>query len=159
VEAHRGLYERFRAWQPPEVIKGSERAAFEEAAAGGMPPTASLPNPSDETLRGASGRLTGIAASAGVVSGRARVAMTPEEGAEMEPGEILVAPFTDPGWTPLFTIAGAIVMDLGGLLSHGAIVAREYGIPAVVNTRSATTLIRSGQRVTVNGSTGEVSWE
>ena len=107
----------------------------------------------------AEGRLSGIAASAGAVTARVRVALTPEEGAEIEPGEVLVAPFTDPGWTPLFTVAGAIVMDLGGLLSHGAIVAREYGIPAVVNTRTATSTLRTGQVVTVDGSAGTVTWE
>lgn len=106
----------------------------------------------------AGGRLVGIAASSGCVTGTARVARSPEEGAALQPGEILVAPFTDPGWTPLFTVAGAIVMDLGGLLSHGAIVAREYGIPAVVNTRTATSMVRTGQQVTVDGDSGVVSW-
>ena len=94
-----------------------------------------------------------------MVTGRARVAQTPEEGTAIEPGEVLVAPFTDPGWTPLFAVAGAVVMDLGGLLSHGAIVAREYGIPAVVNTRMATTAITTGQSVTVDGVRGIVRWE
>jgi pyruvate,water dikinase len=158
--AHRSLYEHFCAWEPPEVIHGSEREAFEEAAAGASAVRSADPAAADAREEPATaGRLTGIAASAGVVTATARVALTPDEGAEIEPGEILVAPFTDPGWTPLFTVAGAIVMDLGGLLSHGAIVAREYGIPAVVNTRTATTMIQTGQRVTVNGSTGEVSWE
>jgi pyruvate,water dikinase len=86
------------------------------------------------------------------------VALTPDDGAEIEAGEVLVAPFTDPGWTPLFTVAGAVVMYLGGLLSHGAIVAREYGIPAVVNTRTATTMLRTGQLITVDGNTGTVTW-
>ena len=102
--------------------------------------------------------LKGLAASGGKVTAKARVALTPEEGAEIEPGEVLVAPFTDPGWTPLFAIAGAVVMDLGGLLSHGAIVAREYGIPAVVNTRSATKDLVTGQMVTVDGVAGTVTW-
>jgi pyruvate,water dikinase len=112
-----------------------------------------------EASAGAAGRLRGIAASGGTATGRVRVALTAEDGADLEPGEILVAPFTDPGWTPLFTVAGAIVMDLGGLLSHGAIVAREYGIPAVVNARRATTTLRTGQTVTVDGDTGEVTWQ
>ncbi|MGH2586032.1 MAG: PEP-utilizing enzyme [Dehalococcoidia bacterium] len=158
VGAQRRLYERFRAWEPPEVIHGEEREAVEMALDGAVPAPSAEPK-APERPASAAGRLTGIAASAGVATGRARVALTPEEGAAIEPGEILVAPFTDPGWTPLFTVAGAIVLDLGGLLSHGAIVAREYGIPAVVNTRTATATLTTGQVVTVNGSTGEVTWQ
>jgi phosphoenolpyruvate synthase/pyruvate phosphate dikinase len=72
------------------------------------------------------------------------------------PGEILVAPFTDPGWTPYFVPAAGIVMDMGGLLSHGSIIAREYGIPAVVNVGPATRIIRTGQIIEVDGDRGEV---
>lgn len=72
------------------------------------------------------------------------------------PGDILVAPFTDPGWTPYFLPASAIVMDMGGLLSHGSIVAREYGIPAVVNVGPATETIVTGQLLEVDGDRGEV---
>jgi pyruvate,water dikinase len=72
------------------------------------------------------------------------------------PGEILVAPFTDPGWTPYFINASAIVMDMGGLLSHGCIIAREYGIPAVVNVGNATKAIRTGQMIQVDGGRGVV---
>ena len=157
--AQRRVYQRFLDWDPPDVILGQEREGLEERlmeqAAPEPPPSPSLDSKSDLT----EGRLSGIAASAGAVTARVRVALTPEEGAEIEPGEVLVAPFTDPGWTPLFTVAGAIVMDLGGLLSHGAIVAREYGIPAVVNTRTATATLRTGQIVTVDGSAGTVTWE
>lgn len=160
VSAQRRIFQRFVAWQPPEIILGQERAEIEQRLlADTVQPVAARPRPGSAGAEPPAGRLTGIAASAGVVTGSARVALTPEEGAEIEPGEVLVAPFTDPGWTPLFTVAGAIVMDLGGLLSHGAIVAREYGIPAVVNTRTATSTLRTGQIVTVNGSTGEVTWE
>lgn len=159
VAARREQMKRYAEWTPPDVIRGDEVDAVEAALLGPAPaPTAvATPTPSASVDR-RSGVLRGIAASTGVASGRARVALTPEEGADLQPGEILVAPFTDPGWTPLFTIAGAIVMDLGGLLSHGAIVAREYGIPAVVNTRSATRTIRSGQIVIVDGHAGEVRW-
>ena len=79
-------------------------------------------------------RLTGTPASAGTATGKVRVIMDPV-GAHLEPGEILVAPSTDPGWTPLFMTAGAVVMEMGGVISHGAVVAREYGIPAVVGVR------------------------
>jgi pyruvate,water dikinase len=100
--------------------------------------------------------LRGLAASTGRVTGVARVITDLSQADQMRHGEILVAPFTDPGWTPLFPLAAAIVMDLGGLLSHGAIVAREYGVPAVVNTSDATKLIRTGDRITVDGSEGAV---
>jgi pyruvate,water dikinase len=80
-------------------------------------------------------------------------------GAHLEPGEILVAPSTDPGWTPLFLIAGGLVMEMGGAMSHGAVVAREYGIPAVVGVPDATEHIITGQQITVDGFTGEISSE
>jgi pyruvate,water dikinase len=99
--------------------------------------------------------LRGSPASPGVVSGTARVIRSPA-GARLEPGEILVAPSTDPGWTPLFLTAGALVMEMGGMMSHGAVVAREYGIPAVVGVAGATEQITTGQRVTVDGSAGTV---
>jgi phosphohistidine swiveling domain-containing protein len=101
------------------------------------------------------GRLVGAPASPGVYSGRARVVMDPN-GARVEPGEVLVAPSTDPGWTPLFLTAGALVMEMGGMMSHGAVVAREYGIPAVVGASGATTAIETGARVTVDGGRGLV---
>ena len=77
-------------------------------------------------------------------------------GARLEPGEVLVAPATDPGWTPLFLTASALVMEMGGMMSHGAVVAREYGIPAVVGVADATTRITTGQKVTVDGAAGLV---
>lgn len=77
-------------------------------------------------------------------------------GAHLEPGEILVAPSTDPGWTPLFLTAGGLVMEMGGANSHGAVVAREYGIPAVVGVGEATTRITTGQIITVDGTSGTI---
>ncbi|MFI6100511.1 PEP/pyruvate-binding domain-containing protein [Lentzea sp. NPDC051213] len=102
------------------------------------------------------GDLVGTPASAGTITGIARVVMDPV-GAHLEPGEILVAPSTDPGWTPLFLTAGGLVMEMGGANSHGAVVAREYGIPAVVGVREAVTRIKTGERITVDGSTGAVT--
>jgi phosphoenolpyruvate synthase/pyruvate phosphate dikinase len=102
------------------------------------------------------GDLVGTPASAGTITGVARVVMDPV-GAHLEPGEILVAPSTDPGWTPLFLTAGGLVMEMGGANSHGAVVAREYGIPAVVGVREAVTRIKTGERITVDGSTGAVT--
>ncbi|MFC4944371.1 PEP/pyruvate-binding domain-containing protein [Pseudonocardia sp. GCM10023141] len=101
------------------------------------------------------GALVGTPASAGTVTGPARVVLDPV-GAHLEPGEILVAPSTDPGWTPLFLTAGGLVMEMGGPVSHGAVVAREYGIPAVVGVPDATSRIRTGDIVTVDGAAGVV---
>jgi len=100
--------------------------------------------------------LRGIAGSPGVVSGTVRIIRGPEDFGKLGRGEILVAPLTNPVWTPLFAVAGAVVTDSGGILSHGAIVAREYGIPAVMDVRGATHALRDGQRVTVDGVRGTV---
>lgn len=109
-----------------------------------------------QTLPSESRALSGLAASSGRVTGVARVITDLRHADQIRQGDILVAPFTDPGWTPLFPLCAAIVTDLGGLLSHGAVVAREYGVPAVVNTGQATTVIRSGDRITVDGTEGRV---
>lgn len=101
--------------------------------------------------------LRGIAASAGAAEGRAHVAESATSGRELTPGDILVARFTDPGWTPIFPLAAAVVTEIGGVLSHGAIVAREFGIPAVVNVQRATQQIRSGDLLKVDGSNGRVT--
>ena len=102
------------------------------------------------------GALRGSPASPGTVTASARVILSPH-GARLEPGEILVAPSTDPGWTPLFLTAGGLVMEMGGMMSHGAVVAREYGIPAVVGVPGATDQITTGATITVDGSAGVVS--
>jgi phosphohistidine swiveling domain-containing protein len=99
--------------------------------------------------------LQGTPASPGVVTAPARVILDPH-GAHLEPGEILVAPTTDPGWTPLFLNAGGLVMEMGGAMSHGVIVAREYGIPAVVGVHGATERIATGSRITVDGTAGTI---
>lgn len=101
------------------------------------------------------GSLPGIPVSAGVVEGRARVILKPEQ-AKLDKGDILVATFTDPGWTPFFVSASGVVTEVGGLMTHGAIVAREYGIPAVVGVEQATSLIQDGQRIRVNGTKGYI---
>ncbi|RSN25914.1 pyruvate, water dikinase [Amycolatopsis sp. WAC 04169] len=103
------------------------------------------------------GDLAGLAAAAGVVTGRARVVRDPD-GARIEPGEILVAATTDPGWTPLFLTAAALVTETGGMISHGTTVAREHGIPAVVGVPGATTLITTGRVITVDGSAGTITF-
>jgi pyruvate,water dikinase len=101
------------------------------------------------------GNLRGTPASAGRVTARARVVLDPV-GARLEPGEILVAPSTDPGWTPLFLTAAGLVMEMGGAMSHGAVVARECGIPAVVGVPRATDRIKTGDRVTIDGASGTI---
>jgi len=108
--------------------------------------------------RGAKGdTLQGVAASPGSVTAPACVINGPEDFAQMKAGDVLVASLTTPAWTPLFARASAVVTDVGGPLSHGSIVAREYGIPAVLGTGGATRRIRNGQMITVNGSTGVVT--
>jgi pyruvate,water dikinase len=101
--------------------------------------------------------LTGVAGGTGKVTGTARLLFGPEDFGKMKPGDVLVAVTTTPAWTPLFAMASAIVTDLGGPLSHSSIVAREYGIPAVVSTGMATRRIRDGQTITVDGSAGTVT--
>lgn len=100
--------------------------------------------------------LVGVPAATGKASGSVRLISHPEEGARLQPGEVMVAPSTDPGWTPLFLKAGAIVMETGGFLSHGAIVAREYGIPAVVNIPGVMGILKEGQTIVVDGDNGKV---
>jgi pyruvate,water dikinase len=129
--------QRDAARQPPELIIG-ERPVY------------------GETLAAQGTQLSGLPSNPGRVTGIARVLRSPHEGARLQPGEILVAPSTDPGWTPLFLLAAGLVMETGGYLSHGAIVAREYGIPAVLNVPMATQRIPDGTTITLDGGQGVV---
>jgi pyruvate,water dikinase len=101
------------------------------------------------------GALIGLPVSAGTIEGRARVIRDMSE-AELEPGDILVTAYTDPSWTPVFVAVTGLVTEVGGLMTHGAVIAREYGLPAVVGVEHATQLIRDGQRIRVNGTDGYV---
>ncbi len=101
------------------------------------------------------GALIGLAVSAGTVEGRARVVFDPTQ-ANLERGDILVTPYTDPSWTPLFVGIKALVTEVGGLMTHGAVIAREYGLPAIVGVEHATRLMRDGQRIRVHGTEGYV---
>jgi len=101
------------------------------------------------------GALPGLAVSSGFVEGRARVVLRMED-ADLAEGDILVTPYTDPSWTPLFVSIGGLITEVGGLMTHGAVIAREYGIPAVVGVQDATRLIADGQRVRVHGTEGYV---
>jgi pyruvate,water dikinase len=99
--------------------------------------------------------LVGLPVSAGMVEGRARVILDMAQ-ADVEPGDILVTAYTDPSWSPLFVAVTALVTEVGGLMTHGAVIAREYGLPAVVGVENATELIRDGQRIRVHGTDGYV---
>ena len=101
-------------------------------------------------------QLKGIAGSPGQVQGTARVIRSLNEVNKFNPGDILVTEATNPSWTPIIHAASAVVTDLGGALSHAAIVCREYGIPAVVGTRKATKMIKNGDKIVVDGNEGVV---
>jgi len=139
VETRRREHDRLTVLSPPPVVVGNWSEDDEIWR---------LTEPPSE--------LYGITVSAGIVRGPARVFVDANCEDEVLPGEILVAPFTDPGWTPYFVPAAGIVVDMGGMLSHGSIIAREYGIPAVVNVGPATRLIKTGQMIEVDGDAGVV---
>jgi phosphoenolpyruvate synthase/pyruvate phosphate dikinase len=101
------------------------------------------------------GAIAGLAVSSGVIEGRARVILNMED-ADLEDGDILITAFTDPSWTPLFVSIKGLVTEVGGLMTHGAVIAREYGLPAVVGVDNATKLIKDGQRIRVNGTDGYI---
>ena len=141
VAQRRAEYEQNLSYAPPPILVGR----FD-------------PNKHrDPAVDRSTKRFQGIGASAGVVTGKARVILKTDDETQINPGEILVAPFTDPAWTPYFIPAAGIVMDQGGLLSHGSIIAREYGIPAVVNVGPATRIIKTGQVLHVDANQGLVT--
>jgi pyruvate,water dikinase len=110
-----------------------------------------------ETIQSAPGALRGVAASPGWASGPARLIHCPHEGEKLARGGILVASTTDPGWTPLFLLADGLVVETGGYLSHGAIVAREFGIPAIVNVPGLMAAVPDGSGLAVDGHAGVVT--
>jgi pyruvate,water dikinase len=140
IADRRTEYDRNSLIYPPDVIFGK------------FDPDKYVPDLVDTDVE----KLTGLPVSPGVVTGKARVILRADADQQVLAGEILVAPFTDPGWTPYFVTATAIVMDQGGILSHGSIVAREYGIPAVVNVGFATQIIKTGQKIEVDGNQGTI---
>ena len=141
IADRRTEYDKNSLIAPPDVIFGK----FD-------PDTCIYPEPDEDAEV-----LNGLAVSPGIVTGKARVILRADADEHLLAGEILVAPFTDPGWTPYFVPAAAIVMDEGGMISHGSIIAREYGIPAVVNVGGATRIIRTGQTICVDGNRGIVT--
>jgi pyruvate,water dikinase len=141
IESRRREYEKNLKLNPPRVVNGR----FDPNA-----PAWPVAN-ADAKL------LTGIPVSPGIVTGLARVILRTDDHERVLSGEILIAPFTDPAWSPYFITAAGVVMEQGGILSHGSIVAREYGLPAVTNVASATRVIRTGDLVQVDGNRGCVS--
>lgn len=134
------------------------REAFEMAVGAEPLPETFEGIPGVEEFEPAGGdSVEGWAASSGSVRGRVRVLRDLADGADLEPGDIIVAPSTDPSWTPLFLIAGGIVLERGGPLSHAAIVAREFGLPAVLNVRGATRIFATGEEIEVDGTAGRVT--
>jgi pyruvate,water dikinase len=156
VAKRKRIMEAMRAWSPPPALGGVPEQITE-------PMTIMLYGITSERVQewaGASngdGALTGFAGSSGVAEGVARVILDVRDIGKLEEGEILVAPVTSPSWTPVFGKVAAAVSDIGGIMSHAAIVAREYGMPAVVGTGSATARIKTGDRIRVDGDNGVVT--
>jgi pyruvate,water dikinase len=133
-----------------DALPFQQRLSFPEISVGPASPL------QEQALDTGQGKISGRPASSGVVEGTARVAHTLAEAAKLEPGEILVTPITDIGWTPYFSMIAGLVTDLGSAVSHGAVIAREYGLPCVVNSRVGTRMINTGDRVRLDGDTGLV---
>ncbi len=145
--------DRWRASQRLADVVPPERVGTPGATAAGAPlgpAPAAPPEAKDDELRGSP-------ASRGFATGKARIVHKPEDSSQLQPGEILVCTMTTPAWTPMFGIAAGIVTETGGALSHPAITAREYGIPAVVAVKEALSRIRDGQRITIDGGAGVVT--
>jgi rifampicin phosphotransferase len=139
VRQHKDAFESFRALTPPRVMTSDGEVIAGRYRRGALP----------------AGALVGLPVSAGIVEGRARVIVDITD-ADLEAGDILVTAYTDPSWTPLFVAIKGLVTEVGGLMTHGAVIAREYGLPAVVGVEHATLLIRDGQRIRVDGTDGYV---
>jgi phosphohistidine swiveling domain-containing protein len=154
IPTRRTAYERYRALPPyPPLIRGH----FDPFQWAADPRRRSdLFDEHDQSAASGSNTITGFPGAPGIVEGKVRVIPAVEEGDQLQPGEILVTTQTNIGWTPLFPRAAAIVTDVGAPLSHAAIVARELGIPAVVGSGNATTLLHTGDLVRVNGERGAV---
>jgi phosphohistidine swiveling domain-containing protein len=135
IAARRESWQRYRDEPPPPVFLRGDEAV--EIFQGGR-------------------KLSGLGISPGRVTGPVRVIRSPAEAGRVRPGDILVATATDPGWTPMFLVASGAILELGSMLSHGAVVAREYRMPAVVNVEGATRTLKEGQRVTIDGGRGEI---
>ncbi|MDI5974611.1 rifamycin-inactivating phosphotransferase [Amycolatopsis magusensis] len=139
IRERREAFQTYETLTPPRVLTSDGEAITGEYRRDDVPP----------------GALAGLPVSAGTIEGRARVVVDMAR-AELEAGDILVTAYTDPSWTPLFVAISGLVTEVGGLMTHGAVIAREYGLPAVVGVEQATSLIRDGQRIRVDGTNGYV---
>lgn len=139
IRERKDEYKRFEKLRPPLIMTSDGEIITGQHKRENMPADA----------------IVGLAVSSGTVEGRARVILN-LESADLEPGDILITSFTDPSWTPLFVAIKGLVTEVGGLMTHGAVIAREYGLPAVVGVENATKLIKDGQRIRLNGTEGYV---
>jgi rifampicin phosphotransferase len=139
IAARKDAFRSFEALTPPRILTSDGEGIAGSYRRDGVP----------------AGGLLGLPVSAGTVEGRARVVLDMSQ-ADLEPGDILVTAYTDPSWTPLFVAIEGLVTEVGGLMTHGAVIAREYGLPAVVGVQQATRLIADGQRIRVHGTEGYV---
>ena len=139
IRERKEAFKSYRALTPPRVLTSDGEALTGSYRRGDIP----------------AGALTGLPVSAGTVEGRARVVLDLSE-AGLGADDILVTPYTDPSWTPVFVAIKGLVTEVGGLMTHGAVIAREYGLPAVVGVEHATRLIRDGQRIRIHGTNGYV---
>lgn len=139
INERKGDYEVFDKLTPPRVMTSEGEVIFGEYNTDHIP----------------QGAFAGIPASSGIIEGRARVILKMED-THLEDGDILVTTFTDPSWTPLFVSVKGLVTEVGGLMTHGSVIAREYGLPAVVGVENATKVIKDGQMIRVNGSEGYI---
>jgi pyruvate,water dikinase len=147
IRERRELFEQLQQLEPPFVLSGAVPPLDQWRRRGSTP----------VEVAGAGDTLVGIPGCPGEYTGRARVILSPDHPDALEPGDVLVAPITDPAWTPLFVPAGAVIVDVGATISHAVIVSRELGIPCVVSVTDGTRRIPDGATVTVNGTTGTVS--
>jgi len=150
------LLERLAGWTPPPALGATPEAITDPMSIMLWGVTTQRVQEWAHAEEGG-GRLTGAAASPGVVEGVARVVITVDELSTVRDGDVLVCPITSPAWAPIFTSIKAVVTDIGGVMSHAAIVCREYGLPAVVGTGRATSEITTGQTIRVDGSSGVVT--
>ncbi len=151
IEERGKQFERYSAVEPPFFVTGqSDVVTLEELEATAAAREVVSAAESGDVLKGDSG-------CGGVAEGRVRVIMDPSEGGDLQPGEILVAPLTDPAWTPLFLPSAAVVVNVGALMSHAVIVSRELAIPCVVAVNGATERLRTGMRVRVDGTAGTIT--
>jgi pyruvate,water dikinase len=139
IEQRKDAFRSYQALTPPRVLTSDGEAVAGSYRREDVP----------------AGALVGLPVSAGTIEGRARVILDMAE-ADLEAGDILITAYTDPSWSPLFVAIAGLVTEVGGLMTHGAVIAREYGLPAVVGVEHATRLIRDGQRIRVHGTDGYV---